>query len=309
MRFSRILALLIVASLLLSACGPAVQTAADEMLPNGQRFLLSLPRLVIDFDTQGRPSLDGYGLADVQRLTGLQLQPIALNPFYVNWMTYTNIQHIEVVHSSNGLFLFVNGQAMPHLAWDSGTLGNLTSMAGMFLAQPYAKLISLLVPVLERTGLGIAVTFPRQEGVEAIPLRDPSVPPVPLVAEGAELKMVAHIDINYDENGVPTMAGISTRDVLETAGFFVPAELTPETIDLIQAYGIKEFRVINSPDGVFLEVNGMPLPHIAWNNAALQAGANFYAQMNPDSPYIELANLLVPQLGSMDVDIAFKFPG
>jgi len=307
MRFSRILALLIISSMLLSACGPAIQTTADEMLPNGQRFLLQLPRLVFDFDAQGNPTFGGYSLADLEQLTGLQAQSIALNPYYVDWATNTNVQHIELVHTDTGLYLFVNAQAMPHLAWDADSLGTLTSVAGLFLAEPWAGLVAKIVPILERTGLGLALTFPLQATAEAIPLRDATVPPMPVEAGEVDLTLVTHVDVDYDESGVPTMAGISSRDLAEL-GLFVPVDLTPETVDLVQAYGVEEFRVISAPGGIYMYVNGAPLPHIAWNGDTLDNAVTFYATTNPDSPYIELANLLVPELGNLDIDVAFGFP-
>lgn len=307
MRFSRILALLIVASMLLSACGPAIQTTADEMLPNGQRFLLQLPRLVFDFDNQGNPTLGGYGLSDLEALTGMQMQTMVLNPFYVEWATNTNVQNIELAHTDTGLYIYVNAQLMPHLAWDSESLGTLTSVAGLFLAEPWASLVQKVVPILERTGLGLALTFPMQAGAEAIALRDATVPPQAIAADAVDLTLVTHVDVDYDENGVATLAGISSRELAEL-GLFVPVELTPETIDLVQGYGVQDFRVISAPGGIFLMVNGAPLPHIAWNTETLGNAVNFYATTNPDSPYIELANLLVPELGNLDIDVAFRFP-
>ena len=292
MRFSRILALLIIAAMVLSACGPAVAPAADEVTPSGQRFLLSLPRLTIDFDSQGRPISGGFVIADVERLTCMQFQSIALTPFYVDWMTYTNVQHIELAHASNGIFLYANGEALPHLAWDSESLGNMASVMGV-LNVPYSKLIGMLVPVIERTGLDLVVTFPLQEGAEAVALRDAGTAPQVLVAEDVASTLITHIDVDYDESGVPMMAGLSSRDILDQTGYWLPVELTPETIDLVQAYGIEEFRVMTAADGIFIMVNGAALPHIAWNTTALNSGVGLYAQMNPDSPYIELANLLV----------------
>ena len=307
MRFSRILVLLVVASLVLSACGPAVQTGADEMTPSGQRFLVELPRIVVDFDSQGRPSIGGVGLSDIESLTGFQLQPIALNPFYVDWMTFTNIQHIELVYSGSGIFIYVNGELIPYLDWDEDSLSNLATAVGV-LGQAYANMINLFIPMLTRTGAAVAATFPLQEGAEAVPLRDPSQPPEPAMAEAAELMLVTHVDVDYDDNGVTTIAGITPGDIYNVTGMFVPVGLTPETVDLVQAYGIQSFRVISAPGGIFLEVNGAALPHIAWDSGTLSNGVDLYAQMNPDSPYIELAYMLVPQLGSADVDVKFGFP-
>jgi len=50
------------------------------------------------------------------------------------------------------------------------------------------------------------------------------------------------------------------------------------------------------------------LPHIAWNNAILNNTANVYQQMNPDSPYIALAKLFLPELDNLDIDLRLLFP-
>jgi hypothetical protein len=225
----------------------------------------------------------------------------------VDWATNTNVQHIEAVHTDTGLYLFVNAAPMPHLAWDRDSLGTLTSVAGLFLAEPWSTLVQKIVPILERTGLGLALTFPMQAGAEAIALRDATVPPMPVEAGEVDLTLVTHVDVDYDENGVATVADISSRELADM-GLFVPVELTPETVDLVQSYGIEEFRVISAPGGIFLYVNEAPLPHIAWNTETLGNATDFYAVTNPDSPYIELAYLLVPELGNLDIDVAFRFP-
>lgn len=305
MRFFPILSLLLIAALLLGACGPAVPTAADETTESGQRFMLSLPRLVIDIDAQGNPSVGGVSLADLGGLIGAQVPSFTINPFYVNWLTNTNVQHIELVHAADGIYLYVNGEQMPYVAWDGESLANVGQIAGM-LNVPFAQLIGTLVPVIQRTGLNIVLQFPKQEGAEDIPLRDPSKAPEAPPAEEQTSSVVTHADVVFDENGVPSIAGISAQDLLR-AGIAVPG-LAPQTMSMIKQYGIKDFRIVSSPKGMYLYVNDMPLPHIVWNNQFLDSSANLYAQMNPSSPYIELAKLIVPELNNVDVDLLLKFP-
>ena len=68
MRFVRILALTVIASLLLSACGAAAVPADDETTDSGQRFQISLPRLVIDVDDTGAMSVGGVSMAAISKL-------------------------------------------------------------------------------------------------------------------------------------------------------------------------------------------------------------------------------------------------
>lgn len=305
MRYLSIVSILLIGALLLGGCGPAVPTAADETTESGQRFMLSLPRLEIEVDGQGNPTVGGVSLADIGGLIGTEIPSFSINPFYVDWMTNTNVQHMELVHGADGIYLYVNGQPMPYLGWNSEALANVGQVAGM-LNVPFAQLIGTLVPVIERTGLNIVLRFPLQDGAEVIALRDPSQPPAAPPADGEVSSVITHADIMFDANGIPSIAGISGQD-LANAGIPVPA-LAPATMDLIKQYGIQDFRILSTDQGIFLSVNDMPLPHIAWNNAYLTNIAGLYAQMNPDSPYIELAKLFLPELNNVDLDLMLKFP-
>jgi len=307
MRFFRIVALLVLAALLLSACGGAAVPTANETTKSGQRFLLALPRLVVDVDESGQASVGGLNMKAINSLTpGLALPDIALNPFYVDWMRNTNVQHIELVSGENGVYVYVNGQQMPSLNWADGALNNLPILLGL-ADSPAASLVSKLVPVIQRTGLNIVLRFPMQEGVAEIPMRDPSVPPAEVVAaEAGPAQLVSKIDVSYDANGVPSIAGISSRDLAQ-AGVMLPIELTPQTLAQLKAAGVKEMQLVTGPEGVFITVNGQPLPHFAWSDAQLQNVTGLYEQMNPTSPYIGLAKLFLPELSKMDVDLQLNF--
>jgi hypothetical protein len=307
----RIVALLLIGALLLSACGPATPTAADEMTESGQRFLLALPRLVIDVDDNGELSLGGVSLKDLEGLIpGFQVPEMGINPYYVDWMKLTDTQHVELVHTDNGIFAYVNGELMPYLAFDADSLGNVAGFGGL-LGPQYGKLISMLVPIIQRTGLNVVLRFPTNGGMAEIPLRDPNMVPEPVVAEPSDPDAVLRVDVDYmaDANGtgVPMLAGISSRDLLESTGFALPVELAPETMALIKALGVEDLRIVSNGTGMFLEVNGNALPHVAWSDAQLGSAAGLYGQINPESPYIELVNLLVPGLAGMDIDMLVRF--
>ena len=309
MRFFKVLALMLVASLLLSACGAATAPTVSEETDAGQRFLVSLPRMVVDIDDAGQATIGGLSVDAVNSLMpGMQLPDLAINPYYVDWMRNTNIQHMELVSGDNGVFVFINGEPLPYLGWDSEALSNLAIVTGL-TNLPYGQLITKLVPIIQRTGLDFAVKFPMQEGATEIAMRDPSAPiETPAMAEEQPATFITRIDVKYDENGVPTMAGISSRDLAQAAGLYLPVELTPDTLAQLKASGVSEMRLVTGNNGVFITVNGQPLPHIAWNNAILGNTADVYQQMNPDSPYIALAKLFLPELDNLDIDLRLLFP-
>lgn len=309
MRFFKVLALMLVASLLLSACGAATAPTVSEETDDGQRFLISLPRMVVDISDQGQATIGGLSVDAVNQLMpGLQLPDMAVNPYYVDWMRNTNVQHMELVSGDNGVFVFINGEPLPYLGWDGELLSNLAIVTGL-TGLPYGQLITKLVPIVQRTGLDLAVKFPMQAGAAEIPLRDPAAPiEAPEMAEDQPATFITRIDVKYDENGIPTMAGISSRDLAQAAGLYLPVELTPDTLAQLKASGVTEMRLVTGANGVFITVNGQPLPHIAWNDAILGNTADMYSQINPDSPYIALAKLFLPELDNLDVDLRLLFP-
>jgi hypothetical protein len=218
-------------------------------------------------------------------------------------MTNTNMQHLELASTDKGVFLFANGEPLPYLAWDGDSLSNLGTVAGI-ANLPYGNLISKLVPIVQRTGLNMVMRFPAQEGASEIPVRDPNIAPEAMqpVTEEVAPALVTRIDVNYDASGVPTIAGISSRDLAE-AGVFLPIELTPDLLAQLKSNDVKEIRFVTGPNGISITVNGEALPQIAWNSALLNNGADLYAQMNPDSPYIALAKLLLPEMSNLDLDL------
>jgi hypothetical protein len=308
MRFFKIVALMLVAALLLGACGTATPLTSDEVTESGQRFMIALPRVVVDLDENGNPSIEGLALADIEALTGIPLQSMALNPYYVDWMTNTNVQHLELAHSDDGIFMFVNGEMLPYLNWDNDSIEAVGDVAGMFNV-PYARLIGMLAPIIQRTGADVVVRFPVQEGVEAVDLRDHTSPPAPLAAEIADPSLITHIDIDYDETGEPMIAGITSGELAAATGLYLPINLTPDIVAGLTAQGIETVRLVSTGDGLYVFVNGEPLPNVAWDQGLLLDSANLYAQVNPDSPYIQMISMLAPQLDNMDLDLQLRFPG
>lgn len=310
MRFARIMALTMIVALLVSACGAATVPTGEETTDSGQRFLISLPRLVIDVDDSGAMSIGGLSMQAVNKLLpGVALPERVVDPYYVDWMKNTNVQHIELVSGKQGLFVFVNGEPMPYLTWEGDSLKNLGAVMGL-AGLPYGNLITKLMPIIQRTGVNVVVKFPLQDGAAEIAMRDPTKAPEAIepAAEEQPAALITKVDVNYDENGVPMLAGMTSRD-LASAGLYLPIELTPQTLDQLKAAGVNEMNFRTTPNGVVISVNGEALPQIAWSDALLANGANMYAQINPDSPYITLAKLLVPELDNMDIDLRMTFPG
>ena len=226
--------LLLVATLVLAACGPAMKPATGPETDTGEVFMIALPRIVINFDADGNPSVLGLNLADVGKYTGMSMAGFQLNKFYIDWMTAANVQHVELRQTGNGIVLFVNGKAMPHIGWSDASLQQATDLAGLFNVQN-TEMIRKFLPIVRRLGIDVVLTFPRAEGVAEIPLIDPEAA-VNTVAQASTepASAVVQFEVKYDENGVPGILGITAAD-LAAMGISAPLALHPAYLALAGA--------------------------------------------------------------------------
>ena len=69
-------------------------------------------------------------------------------------------------------------------------------------------------------------------------------------------------------------------------------------------------QLSSKSNGLYMYVNGNPLPAIAWDSAALNNALQVYEQMNPGVPqqYLDLIRTFVPMLGKTDMSVMVHFP-
>jgi len=168
---------LVLISLVLSACGPAMPPSTSPKTARGDTFLLALPRLEIEFDKDGNPTVLGMKLAEVGAMLNQDLSGIRLDPFLVNWMTTTDIQHIEMRQTGDGMAVVVNGKPMPHIAWDDQSLERALKLAQVFAPgnENQFNAIKKLLPIVSRLGLDVVVrgAFPAAAGRQGHPAGRP----------------------------------------------------------------------------------------------------------------------------------------
>jgi hypothetical protein len=294
---------LVIIAVLLVSCGPATQPVTSPETESGDIFMLALPRIVIDVDSAGIPSLLGV------KPTDIGLGPIGLDKALVDLMTAANVQHIELRMVGNGILLFVNGKPLPHIGWSDESLLQASDLAALANVQDaQIELIKKFVPVVRRLGLDLALRFPRQAGVAEIPLIDPEEAIKLAAAPSDEPAMaVVKFEIRYDASGVPGILGITASD-LTAMGISLPVAVTPETIQVLQARNIQYLELRGQSNGVFLYVNGNPLPNIVWDESFLTNAADLYLQMSPAGPFDEVIRTVVPALHRADLTIVVHFP-
>lgn len=308
---SVVLALAIV-GLLLAGCGPAIMPAAAPEAENGEKFVIALPQIVVVYGEDGTPSLEGIDVQTIARSVGynVDLSAYRMDPTYINWMKTANIQHVELRQTGTGLAMMVNGKLMPHVSWQDGSLesaGNFVKMLGPQYEQ-LGNLVSKLAPIAKRLGLSIVVKFPVTEGTEAVALASDDVVMATPVPASGEASAVMQFEIKYDDQGVPSIMGISARDLAD-AGINAPLALHPYYIQQAEANNIQYLQLRSKGDGLYLYVNGMPLPGVAWDQVMLQntleAAEQMYAHLPIDWNMI---SQLVPLLSNTDVSILIHLP-
>ncbi len=82
-------------------------------------------------------------------------------------------------------------------------------------------------PMVQRLGLSMVAKFPLREGAEAIPYGDINVKLAALAPINDPATAVVQFEIKYDEQGVPSVLGISARDLQALVGN-APLAMAPE---------------------------------------------------------------------------------
>jgi sulfur carrier protein ThiS len=307
-----VLVLLTIAGLILAGCGPAV-IPQNTQTESGEQFVLALPQLVIDFDAAGNPSIMGMDLAAAGAMIGQDLSGMSLNNIYVapgiklvDSLMAANVQTIELRQTGDGVAVLVNGKPLPHIAWTDESLKQMTDVAAMFNVQGL-DLLKKVLPIVRRLGVNVVLRFPPQPGAEVIALTDPTVPlPTPQANDGPD-SIVAHMEVKYDGQGVPSILGISARD-LQAMGLNLPLALAPSVIQSLQANNIKTMELRSKPDGIFVYANDVALPNLSWDNTMLLNAADLYGQMNPTSPYVAAVKQFLPAINNVNIDLLLHFP-
>lgn len=316
-------ALLLVSLLVLAGCAPRAGTSLSESFESDELYV-DLPAIVIDFDAAGQASLGGVGVANLGAVAGIDLSALALPAETVNFFTLENIQHIQVVTGPDGLTILVNGLKVPSLTWDEGSLvATAETVRSLGIALP---VLDRILPLVQQFGLGISLTFPVAEGIEAIALGQ-----VAESASGADAEAIIeavggtapriNLPVVYDEEGNFTVGDLSGAEWVALTG--VPFDLlqfTPEQIVAIGEAGLTTMALETTPAGLVISVNGQALPTLSWGEGELQnvlslpvvqgllSGAGGSFGMDAATVTDAISNLL-PVIQASDANLTVFFPG
>lgn len=286
---ARLVAALSAAALLLSGCG--------------SDFRLALPRIIVEFDAEGYPSVIGIS----GRTFGAQV----LAPSLVQQITQSNIQHIELAWRPEGVFLWANAKPLTGLTLSEQSFNVATELVKRFgianpSEDPVAGLGLWLARVLQ---LNVVLKFPVQPGSSEVPLRDERAP-LPIGGSNVAPASIIGLKLAFDENGVPSFAGVSFTELQRLAGVDLSAAFLPrDVVQQLVAAGIQHITIRTSPEGIKLWVNADPVTTLMWSEEMLTNTAETVSSLQLLDPAVAaVVKQFVPLANRLDANIVLRFP-
>ncbi len=324
-RRSMLLVSLVMAVLvLLVGCAPRATSGELAANADSADVVVDLPALVLDVLGNGQLSLGGQSLAELGSQFGTDLAAAALPQDAVDFLTASNIQHIQVDNTAEGLLILVNGKPIPSLAWDGEKLVATAEVLGTLGAG--VTLLDKVLPLVTNLGIGVIIRFPVAAGSEAMPMVaiDDEVAAQAMAAQEEFLAAVGtpptfQVTVNYAEDGTWTVADLAQAQWSQLLP--VPLEtlnLSPALVAQLTAAGIEEIGLATNSDGIFISINGKTLPYITWADGrinqllALAEETGLLAQVTGSDPNMQaimdtVASLL-PAVQASNVSLRVNFP-
>jgi hypothetical protein len=129
-----------------------------------------IAKFEVKFDENGVPGIMGVSGND---LAALGMGAIGgLSPDMIAKLQAGNIQNMELRMKPDGLHVYVNGEPLPLVIWDSALLKNVVDVYAQL--SPDAALlpvVQMFLPYLDRADVGILMHFPVAAGKEVLPAK------------------------------------------------------------------------------------------------------------------------------------------
>ena len=273
----RLLLLLVVFAVVLAGCGgQGVEPATGPTTSTGELFQIALPRLVIDVDAEGNPSILGISPALLSAFR-VDVSGFRLPKTLVDQFASAGVQHLEIASVGDRLMFFVDSEPLPHLGWTPDSLNRLLATM-QTLQVPNSDTIARILPIVTRLGLDVVLRFPRPAGAAEIPFIDTETvrsfqPTVTTDPASAIIKF----EVRFNEQGQPGIMGL-TADDLAALGMGSTGGLSPELLSNLQKGDIQHAEIRTKPDGAYVYVNNEPLPRVIWDTELLSNAVKLYAR-------------------------------
>jgi hypothetical protein len=207
----------------------------------------------LTFDTEGNMFVEGVPAGVFANVApGL---PTSLDPATLATIRNLGIQTAQIVLQPNGLDISINGEPLPSLAYDEKMLANAQPLAAAFVADPaQAEMLNTVFPILGKTDLTVAVSFTGEQTVQT---------------------QLPHVDVALQPDGSFTVLGLPIGQANTIPADFVKG---------LQDANVQQLAVSLQPEGLYLGINGQPLPSITWSGDQLGTLAVIVGGMTDMSP-------------------------
>jgi hypothetical protein len=280
--------LLLVAMLVLSGCAPRPGAGTSAALASEPgELVIDLPAIVVDINADGSPSVGNVPVAQLGAMANVDLSTLAVDPAWVNYMTASGIQHLQVTNGAGGLLVLVNGEPVPSVEWNGESLvATAEAMKTFGVAIP---LLEKVLPLAQRLGIGVIVRFPVPAGAAVIPLFIEGESAAAKAARQAQEEFLAavgsppkiNIPVFYEADGSFSVGDLTDADWSALTGApLYTLRLSPQLIQSLSNAGVKSLGVRTDAKGVHVTMNDMELPTLTWDGGKLQHLLDVADQMN-----------------------------
>lgn len=315
------LTLLLVALTALAGCGPRATGGEVAAAADQSQIVVDLPALVIDVQPDGTTTIGGQPVAELGTMLNQDLSTLNVPPETVDFLTASNIQHIQIDNTAEGLLILVNGQPMPSIAWDGEQLvatGEMLETLGGGLT-----LLDKVLPLIQNLGIGVILRFPTAEGAEPLPFVavDDEVATRAMAAQQEFLDVVGTpptfaVTVAYAEDGTWQLAGLTQAEVAQVLPM-IPAgalNLQPGMIQTASSAGINEITLSTNSQGIFIAVNDQTLPYITWADGRINHTLSLIEQtglLGTDANVqiiMDTIEGLLPAVQASNIQLTVTFP-
>ena len=273
--------LLIIAALILSGCAPRSGAGSSAMMADSDELFIDLPAIVIDFASDGSPSIGGMSPGDMGATANMNmsaLSALAIPADWIHYFTATNIQHMEVNNGADGISLMVNGQPLPSLMWDKGSLVATAEIVERFNFMVIPTFNKVL-PLVQNLGISVILRFPVMAGADMIPMMvegDGSAADMAKMAQEEFLAAVGappkiNLPVMYNADGSWSLGDLT--DTEWSSLTMVPLQalrLEPGLILALSTVGVSSMTLATDPTGIHISINDTKLPYLSWGSGEVQ---------------------------------------
>jgi hypothetical protein len=310
--------IMLIAVLSLAACAPRSGQGSSAAGGDDQ-LVIDLPALVIDIMVDGSVSVSNMSLGGIAALAGQAELVPSFPPDTVDWMTASNIQHIQVSNTPGGLLLLVNGQSVPSVRYDGESLSATADALSSFgMAIPAMDKILGLV---DQIGIGVIARFPVAEGSAAIPLYMEGDSSAAMAAKAAQEEFLAsvgtppriNLPIFYGDDGSLSIGDLSIDELSAMTGTSLDAlEMGLGPLSIVRGMGVSVLGISTDKDGITISLDGNSLPTLDWSDGK----ASNLIEVASQIPLLEMmglgsvlpmVNQLLPLVQSAEIDLTLHF--